>query len=366
MTVEQNLLETMLEMLRMSTVPQLLFDGETLLALSPTAEPLFPTAEAGDQASVIFGDEAVLLQRFQGGSILFPVETILGTYHVTLAEVQGLRLATLHPDGEGLSTRAALSVAERLRHSLGTVMSLTPKLLPQLEAQLDTQIIERASELNKSIYSMLRITESLECWGAENLLLSMARDDLDRWLEEQVKKLAPLCAMADRSLIYLSAKERCFCSFNPEQLRVALEHLISNAIKFSSAGGEITLSLRPSGRRYIITVRDQGCGIPTAQLGQVFSRSENRGAIPDPRWGVGLGLPVVKRIVQAHGGRVMLESTEGKGTAVHLALPAMDENSLPLRSEMMIPISWAGIDPSLVGLSDVLPARAYDPRGVDL
>lgn len=106
-------------------------------------------------------------------------------------------------------------------------------------------------------------------------------------------------------------------------LKQILTNLIENAIKYSNPGGDITLAAEPKENRIEISIADTGIGIPAKDLPHIFerfyrvdkARSRDLG-------GTGLGLAIVKHLVHTHGGNVQVESTEGKGTCFHFALPA--------------------------------------------
>lgn len=99
-----------------------------------------------------------------------------------------------------------------------------------------------------------------------------------------------------------------------------LANLLDNAVKFTSAGGSITLHGEEQDGRAVFTVRDTGAGIPPTQLPNVFDRHwhDKRTA---RRGGTGLGLAIARGIVEAHGGRIWVESTLGSGTAFSFTIP---------------------------------------------
>jgi signal transduction histidine kinase len=113
-------------------------------------------------------------------------------------------------------------------------------------------------------------------------------------------------------------------------LRHIIGNLLSNAVKYSPPGSAVTLSLACIGRDAIITVRDHGIGIPPEdqpRLFEVFYRGRNVGEMP----GTGLGLVIVKRCLEVHGGEVTLHSHSGRGTTVIVRLPVFeDPAALPL------------------------------------
>jgi two-component system OmpR family sensor kinase len=103
--------------------------------------------------------------------------------------------------------------------------------------------------------------------------------------------------------------------------------LLDNALRYSPGGGAVTLEVRCAGPMVLLDVRDTGIGIPSADLPHVFDRFV-RGSNATPG-GTGLGLPVAKAIAEAHGGTLSIESLEGHGTCVTLALPVAKQGAMP-------------------------------------
>ena len=104
------------------------------------------------------------------------------------------------------------------------------------------------------------------------------------------------------------------------RLKQALFNLISNAIKFTPAGGSIQLEAKREADDLVLSVTDTGVGIPLADQERVLEKFE-RGAHEAPQTGAGLGLSLVKSLVELHGGRVTIESSPERGTAVRCHLP---------------------------------------------
>jgi signal transduction histidine kinase len=108
---------------------------------------------------------------------------------------------------------------------------------------------------------------------------------------------------------------------DPFRIEQVLNNLLSNAIKYSPAGGNIELNVEQSHDDVLFQVSDHGMGIPEEELPYIFEPFRRvkivKGDIP----GVGLGLSVVRRIVQAHSGRIEVESRLGKGTTFRVRLP---------------------------------------------
>jgi signal transduction histidine kinase len=107
-----------------------------------------------------------------------------------------------------------------------------------------------------------------------------------------------------------------------ERSRTVLENLISNAVKYSPDGGTIRIAARVDGQHAIVSVSDQGIGIPPTEqskLFQRFYRVDNR--LRRETQGAGLGLFLSKAIVEAQGGRIWVESQPGRGSRFSFTLP---------------------------------------------
>ena len=105
-------------------------------------------------------------------------------------------------------------------------------------------------------------------------------------------------------------------------MRHILVNLLTNAIKYSPVGGTVWFELIAHEKTVTFRIQDQGIGIPKEdqkQLFQPFYRANNVGAIP----GTGLGLVIVKKCVETHGGQISLESEVGVGTTFTVTLPSL-------------------------------------------
>lgn len=104
-----------------------------------------------------------------------------------------------------------------------------------------------------------------------------------------------------------------------DRLRQALSNLLGNALKFSSDQGRVVLRARRLAAETLVSVEDNGPGIPTEALPHIFDRFWR--ADRKSRSGTGLGLPIAKSIVEGHGGRIWAESTVGRGSTFYFTLP---------------------------------------------
>jgi len=109
---------------------------------------------------------------------------------------------------------------------------------------------------------------------------------------------------------------------NEARLLQVFDNLLGNAIKFSPAGGRITVTVEDAGSMLRASVSDQGIGIPKDQQEKIFERFYQVNGSARRRFGgAGLGLAIVRQIVETHGGRVWVESDEGKGSTFYFTIP---------------------------------------------
>lgn len=115
-----------------------------------------------------------------------------------------------------------------------------------------------------------------------------------------------------------------------------LTNLVGNALKFTDPEGTIEIILSRQGGEIVCRIQDSGCGIPPDELDRVFDRFyQVEKVVTRKSGGTGLGLAIVKNIVEAHGGRIWIESQLGKGTTVSFTLPAAEPVSIePDRSPL--------------------------------
>jgi two-component system sensor histidine kinase VicK len=111
-----------------------------------------------------------------------------------------------------------------------------------------------------------------------------------------------------------------------KRLRQIMDNLLNNAIKYSDDGTEITVRIEKKEKEIEMSVADQGAGIADTEIDKVFDRMyriEQR--LSDDPGGMGLGLALCKGLVEAHNGRIWIESVEGKGSTAFFTLPLGDE-----------------------------------------
>ncbi|MBN1876632.1 MAG: GAF domain-containing protein [Anaerolineae bacterium] len=141
--------------------------------------------------------------------------------------------------------------------------------------------------------------------------------------------LADFKINAAKAKVILKAKleiTKAIVQGDPIHLRRVLDNLLGNALKFTPAGGSITIGMRTQADGLIVEVTDTGIGIPKDNLSRIFERFYQVDGSAKRRYGgTGLGLALVKEIVEAHGGQVTVESTVDVGSTFRFILPLASE-----------------------------------------
>lgn len=268
------------------------------------------------------------------------------------------------PMRERLLNEVLLHVAAQLRTALGGMHIAVGRLAPPDRRDRDAVLDRDAALLNHNYYSLLRLANNLS--NAPMLLsdepLLKENTDIVEWLAGLCRQAEPLFALRHVTLTLQCAAEHHTAAIHRDCLEQAVWNLLSNALKFTPDSGSVTVTLRLGHRQVLLAVSDTGCGIPAGNMETVFDgylHPERLAVLPG---GLGLGLPLCRRIAEGHGGRLLLDSREGQGTTVTLALP--DETAGDMVEDVTFDYA-GGFQPALVGLADGLPFDAFLQRHSD-
>ncbi|MBN1178260.1 MAG: GAF domain-containing protein [Anaerolineae bacterium] len=165
---------------------------------------------------------------------------------------------------------------------------------------------------------------TLETVSSETLVLE--RMPLSILARSAVEGCGPVAAVSGITLHVDIPEGLPDVRVDPSRMSQVFDNLLSNAIKFSPDGGQITVRLAEEGDSLRTEVVDQGIGIPEEKIARVFERFYQVDGSSRRRFGgAGLGLTIVKRIVEAHGGNVGVESSLGQGSTFYFTLPKVED-----------------------------------------
>jgi len=213
-------------------------------------------------------------------------------------------------------------VAHDLRNPLGTILMQTCLLRkdvgsPERDLRRPAEMIERAAQrMNRLIEDLLDVTR-MEGGRLALKPAPLAAEQVVFESAEAQKALATSASLEIRVDVQKNIPE---VWADRDRLFQVFENLIGNAVKFTEAKGRITLGAASKDRDVLFWIKDTGCGIAATDVPHVFERLWQAKGDPERR-GAGLGLPIVKGIVEAHGGRIWLESILGQGTTFYFTIP---------------------------------------------
>ena len=214
-------------------------------------------------------------------------------------------------------------LAHELRNPLGTIKASAEMLTqpnikdrPEVMAEMAEYIGSEVNRMNGLITSFLNFARPLQ--------IQPTLADLRTVIDDVVRQQSGLALRQQVTVRRQFAEGDWTFEFDPDLIRVALSNLLQNAIQASPPDKVVTLSAERSGTNMVLMVSDEGSGIQPQHLENIF----NPFFTTKPQ-GVGLGLPIVSKIVDEHQGRIEVESGPGRGTKFKITLPLLAVNASP-------------------------------------
>jgi len=229
-------------------------------------------------------------------------------------------------------------VSYKLRTPLTSIIGFSEMLSNPLLGSLNEKQQEYLGDISNSSKELLAIIDdilTLATIDAGTMELKQSDVDVPAVIDAAILGVREAAQRARLSLRIAVADDANHFIADEARVRQILFNLLSNAVGFSKPGDTVSITCQRDGRMIAFTVEDQGVGIPKEEQAKVFDRFESR-SLGSGHRGAGLGLSIVKSLVELHGGTVSLESEPGHGTRVTVRLPAdgrPDKARLPLPQE---------------------------------
>jgi signal transduction histidine kinase len=286
-----------------------------------------PLARAALRGEAVF-DAAIRIRRADGSEVytLGSATPVLAEDGTRLGAVLTLHDVTAQRELERQKDEFIANVSHDLRTpvaaikaSIGVVLANEPPSTPEPLHRMLVNIDLAADRMASLVNDLLELAR-----------LQAGRVPL-QWVQCDLRALAERAAAAVESLVQARQQrlqldlpaEPVMVLADPHRLERVLLNLLGNAQKYGRDGGAIRLSLKRDAGEAMLTVADDGPGIPAAEQARIFDRFyrvPSDAASPDQ--GSGLGLPIARALVELHGGRIWLESAPGAGATFRVSLPS--------------------------------------------
>lgn len=241
------------------------------------------------------------------------------------------RTANAASRGERLKNEILQNLSHELRTPLGVANGYIEMLLEGQMGKLTAEQREAIETVRQKLEQIANIVTSMTALRTVSLtpkqqarvnLSDLARLAVERQKPAAKKKRISLSAHVPRKAVEVLG--------DPDQLSMVFDHLLDNALKFTPEGGQIGVWVSiDRGDLARVSVEDTGVGIGKDHLPHIFERFyQADGSTTRSAGGLGLGLAVVKEIIEAHGGKVGVESSIGKGTTVYFVLPLAENRAV--------------------------------------
>lgn len=226
------------------------------------------------------------------------------------------------------------NVSYELRTPLNTIIGFAEILTNQYFGALNDRQLEYSNGiLGSSNQLLLLVNDILDLATIESghMVLEPTSFDLHAALVSILNLVRERARRQSLTIEFDCPSEIGWIEADERRIKQVLFNLMSNAIKFTPAGGMVTLGARRKGPEFQLWVKDTGIGIPSAEQEMVFDKFQKaKGASRQP--GAGLGLALVRSFVELHGGRVGLQSSADQGTLVTCHLPVRSVSRPPALS----------------------------------
>ncbi len=238
------------------------------------------------------------------------IGNLVGSFNQTLERLEALFTS---------QQRLLADVSHELRTPLTVIKGNVDLMrrMKSLDEESLTSIDQEAGRLTRLVGGLLLLAQA----ESGKLALNMKRVELDLLLTEVFQEMTILAG--NKVHIRLNEIDQAYVNGDRDRLKQVFINLVANAVQYTPQGGDVFLSLEKIGEQARIICRDTGPGIPAEDLPHIFERfyRAEKSRTRRETTGFGLGLSIANWIVERHGGRIEVNSQEGKGTTFAIWLP---------------------------------------------
>lgn len=260
-------------------------------------------------------------QRVEHFFISMTVDVIVVSILLSIVNRKQRRLIEVHEQlahSEKIATlgRVAAQVAHEVRNPLAGLLLYSEHLKGKLNGKVSPADVQLVDKIIETINHLTATTEQILNY-ARPVTLALKTVDLNDVARDVIQLLSTDISAHNVEYVLELDSSPVSGMLDEASIRAATLNLVLNAVQAMSAGGRLSISTRRDGKKICMTIKDTGAGISPERIKQIFepfNTTKSRG--------LGLGMPYAQKIIQQHGGRIEVESRQGKGTEVKIELPA--------------------------------------------
>jgi signal transduction histidine kinase len=214
-------------------------------------------------------------------------------------------------------------VSHEFRNPLTVILTAAGTLINHSDKLTPDKRLRRLTQIRSSVYHLLNMVENILMAGSvehNQLKLQPAATCMTELCEAAVDDLQFITNGAAHVLFSSNIERGDMIWCDPNLMRQMVTNLLSNAVKYSPKGASVSLSLTREGDEVIFSVRDRGIGMTQKTLDNLFTPFHRASNTQNVR-GIGMGLVIVQKIVEAHNGAIYVESAPGEGSLFVVRLP---------------------------------------------
>lgn len=212
--------------------------------------------------------------------------------------------------------RVAAQVAHEVRNPLAGLLLYSEHLKGKLEGKVSPSDVQLVDKIIETINHLAATTEQILNY-ARPVTLALKKVDLNDVARDVIQLLSTEISSHNIETVLEFDSSPVSGMLDEASIRAATLNLVLNAVQAMSSGGRLTISTGRNGRKICMTIKDTGAGMSPERIKQIFepfNTTKSRG--------LGLGMPYAQKIIQQHGGRIEVESQQGKGTQVKIVIPS--------------------------------------------
>lgn len=327
-----------------------------IVKLNQAAEGLFLSLNTDIRTMLLTGSEEYAV--FENGCLYLQVMIAGQKCGASVTRMDGIDVFILDQEANNRELRAMALAARELREPLNNLIAITDNLLPHTVPEGDAKVSDLLARMSRDLYQMQRILGNMSDAGHSPAFSQQETRNITQVFDDIFEKAAVLVGHTGIQLHYEGLREEVHGLLDAQQMERAVLNILSNAIKFMSKGGNIDAKLTRHGSILQLSVLDSGSGIAENIRSSVFSRYLRQPVIEDSRYGIGLGMVLIRAAATHHGGTVLIDQPGDIGTRVTMTLKIRQRETAQVRT--LFTDITGGRDQCLIELSDCLPVRVYE------